>query len=67
MREIALVRLDQPRRDLVVPPYAARGSMTKVPVAPITSTIKGLATEGLLAPANGLDHECVAALDKGMP
>ena len=42
---------------------AARGSMTKLTVAPITSTIKGLSSEVLLGPANGLDHECVAALD----
>ncbi len=37
--------------------------MTKVTVAPITSTVKGLTSELRLGPHNGLDHECVAALD----
>ena len=63
MREIALVRLDKTRPALVLTRNAARGSMTKVTVAPIASTIKGLSSEVLLGPANGLDHECVAALD----
>jgi mRNA interferase MazF len=37
--------------------------MTKVTVAPITSTIKGLSSEVLVGPGNGLDHEGVVALD----
>ncbi len=37
--------------------------MTKVTVAPITSTIKGLSSEVRLGPENGLDHECVVSLD----
>lgn len=37
--------------------------MTKVTVAPITSTIKGLSSEVSVGPDNGLDHECVVALD----
>jgi mRNA interferase MazF len=37
--------------------------MTKVTVAPITTTIKGLSSEVLLGPDNGLDHDCVVALD----
>jgi mRNA interferase MazF len=37
--------------------------MTKVTVAPITSTIKGLSSEIRVGRANGLDHECAVALD----
>ena len=37
--------------------------MTKVTVAPITTTMKGLSTEVRVGPDNGLDHECVVALE----
>ncbi len=37
--------------------------MTKVTVAPITSTIKGLSSEVRVGPDNGLDHDGVVALD----
>lgn len=37
--------------------------MTKVTVAPITSTVKGLSSEVPLGPANGLDHDCAASID----
>lgn len=37
--------------------------MTKVTVAPITTTIKGLSSEVRIGPDNGLDTECVVALD----
>lgn len=37
--------------------------MTKVTVAPITSTIQGLSSEVRVGPDNGLDHECAVALD----
>lgn len=40
--------------------------MTKVTVAPITSTIKGLSSEILVGPDNGLDHNCVVALDNAI-
>ncbi len=42
---------------------AARGVMTKVTVAPITATIKGLSSEVRVGPDNGLDHNCVVSLD----
>ena len=63
MREICLVRLDKTRPALVLTRAAARPAMTKVTIAPVTSTIKGLSSEVPLGPANGLDHDCVAALD----
>jgi mRNA interferase MazF len=37
--------------------------MTKVTVAPITTTIKGLSSEVRVGQNNGLDHECAVALD----
>lgn len=63
MREICLVNLDKTRPALVLTREAARGAMTKVTVAPITTTMKGLASEVRVGPDNGLDHECVVALD----
>ena len=63
MREICLVRLDKTRPALVLTRAAARGAMTKVTVAPVTSTIKGLSSEVRVGPGNGLDHDCVVSLD----
>lgn len=63
MREICLVRLDKTRPALVLTREAARAAMTKVTVAPITSTVKGLSSEVSVGPDNGLDHNCVVALD----
>ena len=63
MREICLVRLDKTRPALVLTREAARSAMTKVTVAPITTTIRGLSSEVLVGPNNGLDHDCVIALD----
>lgn len=63
MREICLVKLDKTRPAVVLTRQAARGAMTKVTVAPITATIKGLSSEVAVGLANGLDHEGVVALD----
>lgn len=63
MREICLVRLDKTRPAVVLTREAARGAMTKVTVAPITSTVKGLSSEVAVGLANGLDHDCVVSLD----
>ncbi|MDG3009681.1 type II toxin-antitoxin system PemK/MazF family toxin [Rhodococcus sp. D2-41] len=63
MREVCLARLDKTRPVLVLTREAARSAMTKVTVAPITSTVKGLSSEVPVGPANGLDHDCVVALD----
>ncbi|MGA8978785.1 MAG: type II toxin-antitoxin system PemK/MazF family toxin [Pedococcus sp.] len=63
MREICLVRLDKTRPALVLTREAARGAMTKVTVAPITSTIKGLSSEVRVGLENGLDHDSAVSLD----
>lgn len=63
MREIRLVRLDKTRPALILTRDAARGAMTKVTVAPISTTIKGLSSEVRVGPENGLDQDCVISLD----
>lgn len=63
MREICLVHLDKTRPALVLTREPTRFAMSKVTVAPITSTIKGLSTEVLLDARNGLDHECAVSID----
>ncbi|QPL05939.1 MULTISPECIES: type II toxin-antitoxin system PemK/MazF family toxin [Actinomyces] len=63
MREIVLAHLDKTRPVLVLTRDRARDAMTKVSVAPITSTVKGLSSELPLGARNGLDHECVASMD----
>jgi len=63
VREICLVRLDKTRPALVLTREGARSAMTKVTIAPITTTIKGLSSEVPVGPANGLDHDCVVSLD----
>lgn len=63
MREICLVQLDKTRPAVVLTREAARPAMTKVTVAPITSTVKGLSSEVLVGPENGLDHRSAVALD----
>ena len=64
MREVCLARLDKTRPVVILTRTAARAAMTKVTVAPITSTIKGLSSEVPVGPANGLDHDCAISLDK---
>lgn len=66
MREICLARLDKTRPVLVLTRDAARRAMTKVTVAPITSTVKGLSSELPVGPRNGLDHDCAASLDNAL-
>ena len=63
MREICLARLDKTRPVVVLTRQAARAAMTKVTVAPITSTAKGLSSEVAVGPANGLEHDSVISLD----
>lgn len=63
VREICLARLDKTRPVVVLTREAARTAMTKVTVAPITSTVKGLSSEVPVGPANGLEHDSVISLD----
>ena len=63
MREICLVRLDKTRPAVVLTRPLARAAMTKVTVAPITSTVKGLSSEVPVGPENGLDRSGAISLD----
>ena len=63
MRAIHLVRLDTVRPALILTREVALPVLRSVTVAPITSTIRGLATEVGVGSANGLDHDSVVSLD----
>jgi mRNA interferase MazF len=63
LREIRLARLDKTRPVVVLTREAARVAMTKVTVAPITTSIKGLSSEVRVGPGNGLDRDSVIAVD----
>ena len=63
MRPIHLARLDKTRPVLVLTREAVRPYLTRVTVAPITSTIRGLSTEVPVGLPNGLDHDSVVSCD----
>ena len=63
MREICLARLDKTRPVVVLTREAARAAMTKVTIAPITSTVKGLSSEVPVGPDNGLEQPSVISVD----
>ncbi len=63
MRPIHMARLDKTRPVVVLTRELVRPYLTRVTVAPITSTIRGLSTEVPVGPANGLDHACVISCD----
>jgi len=63
VRPIYVAALDETRPVLVLTRDVAIGRLRTVTVAAITSTIRGLAAEVPVGPANGLDHESVVNLD----
>jgi mRNA interferase MazF len=63
VRPIHVARLDKTRPVLVLTRELVRPHLTRVTVAPITSTIRGLSTEIPLGTANGLAHKCVVSCD----
>lgn len=65
-RPIHLASLDKTRPVLVLTRPVAREVMTKVTVAPITSTVKGLSSEVPVGTRNGLDHDSAVSLDNVM-
>lgn len=65
MRPIHIAKLGtKPRPVLVLTREIARPVLNTVTAAPITSTIRNIPTEVRLDSSNGLDHDCVALLDK---
>jgi len=63
MRPIHLAQLNEARPVLILTRELVRPHLTRVTVAPITSTIRGLSTEVTLGPENGLDHRSVVSCD----
>ena len=63
MRPIHTAQLDKPRPVLVLTRELVRPHMTRVTVAPITTTTRGLSTELPVGPANGLDAHGVVSCD----
>jgi len=63
MRPIHTARLDKTRPVLILTRELVRPHLSRVTVAPITSTVRGLSTEVPVGAANGLDHDCVISCD----
>jgi len=63
MRTIASVQLDKRRPALILTRHSKLHLLTWVTVAPITSTIRGLTSEVLVGPRNGLNHDSVVSCD----
>lgn len=63
MRPIHVVTLDKARPAVILTRGAVRRFRTRVTIAPVTSTVRGLSTEVRVDEANGLDHESVISLD----
>ena len=63
MRPIHRACLDKTRPVLVLTRELVRPHLNTVTVAPITTTMRGLSTEVLLGPVNGLENQCVVACD----
>lgn len=63
MRPIHTAQLDRARPVLVLTRELVRPYLSRITVAPITSTIRGLSTEVPVGPINGLDHESVVSCD----
>jgi mRNA interferase MazF len=63
VRPIHIAQLDKARPVLVLTRELVRPHMSRVTVAPITSTIRGLSTEVSVGPGNGLDEPCIVSCD----
>ena len=63
MRPIHTAGLDKVRPVLVLTREIVRPHLSRVTVAPITTTIRGLSTEVPVGRANGLDHVSVISCD----
>ena len=63
MRPIHTARLDKARPVLVLTREIVRPHLSRVTIAPITSTVRGLSTEVPVGRANGLDHDSVVSCD----
>ena len=63
MRPTYRARLDETRPVLILTRELVRPHLNTVTVAPITTIIRGLFTEGGLGTLDGLENRCVGACD----
>ncbi len=63
MRDIHIARLDKSRPVLLLTRAPVRDVMSRVTVAPITTTVKGLSTEVPVGGRNGLSEHGVVSCD----
>lgn len=63
MRPIHVADLDRRRPVLILTRDLVRSHMTRVTVAPITTTVRGLSTEVPVGPRNGLQAASVVSCD----
>lgn len=63
MRPIYTAQLDKVRPVLLLTREQVRPYLSRVTVAPITTTIRGLSSEIAVGPENGLDHQAVVSCD----
>jgi mRNA interferase MazF len=63
VRPIHTAQLDKTRPVLVLTRALVRPHLTRVTVAPITTTVRGLSTEVPVGPANGLDTPGAVSCD----
>lgn len=63
MHPIWLARLDKARPVVVLTREEVREVRALVTVAPITSTVRGLSSEVLVGPRNGVDHDSAINID----
>lgn len=63
MKPIYAARLDKNRPVLILTRELVRPHLTRVTVAPITGTIRGLSTEVPVGRRNGLDKDSVISVD----
>lgn len=63
MRPIHLAELDKLRPVVVLTREGVRPYLSRVTVAMITSTVRGLPVEVSIGRANGLEQECVISCD----
>ncbi len=63
MHPIHLAHLDETRPVLVLTRVLVRPYLSRVTIAPITSTIRGLSPEVPVGRGNGLDHPSVVSCD----
>lgn len=63
MRPIHLARLDKTRPVVVLTREVARPYLRRITVAPVTSTVRGMAVEVPVGASSGLNHESVVNCD----